>query len=423
MKTIIGLLTIFGTFISSVNSQIVIQDSVFTTTLDLGGPTWDNATIKNCTFKNTILSDGLRIANANNISIDSCIFYNIQGNGIRLHSSGISDGIIIKNCTFDSIYGNGILSAEQHINTQILNNYFIWIGLDTVGASQGAPHHGIYFQGNNFLISGNRISNIYNDNGNCISVRSNGVVRNNVLFNATKNGITYYSDHPSVENTLLIENNIIYECTRGVSVSNGGEQYVDTTIIRFNTLITDNKMCIAIKPGLEMVIEIYGNILIRTDDSNNYIWAQSPYDSTKNVLSSGDIGFVDFANHDYHISDQSVAYNLATGLAYFLSFDFENDPRYCSRLDAGADQFSNTTDLYSIDNVGVSVYPNPAYTRIHIDLPSTEKFQIVISNLSGENILVKQNQDIIDISNIPNGIYIITIKQGQRKYLKKLIKL
>lgn len=231
-KNIHVLLTASCLFVNEVNSQIVIQDSVFTSTFDLYGPLWDNAIIKNCTFSNFILSDGLRIANANNIIIDSCNFYNIQGNGIRFHNAGISNNVIIQNCIFDSIYGNGINSSEGHVNTRILNNMFNNIGLDITGTAVGQPHHGIYFQGNNFLISGNRINAIYNNNGNCISVRSNGTVRNNILSNATKNGIaTGLVNYPLFD----FENDI-----REPNRLDAGADQLETTLMIYSSGIDEN---------------------------------------------------------------------------------------------------------------------------------------------------------------------------------------
>lgn len=422
MKKYFYLFVIVFCYAGFSKSQIVIQDSVFSITLDMQGSLWDNAIVKNCTFKNTILSDGLRIVNANNITIDSCTFYNIQGNGIRLHSSGISDGIIVKNCSFDSIYGNGILSAEQHTNTQILNNSFNWIGLDTLGAMQGTPHHGIYFIGNDYVISGNRIRNIYNNNGNCVSVRSNGIVRNNVLSDASKNGISYFSDHPSLGSKLLIENNIVYNCQRAVSIVDGGDSYVDSTIIRFNTFITDNYMNVSIGPGLSMISEIYGNILIRKDGSTNHIWANSPYDSTKNVMSDGDVGFVDYLNHDFHITNLSTAFSFATGLTNYPSCDFENDFRDFLRLDAGADQVKTISELQTLNIFDVLIYPNPANEEINIVVPQNEVFQIEISNLLGKIIIIEKNKNKVDISRLTKGIYAICVRQGQKTYLKKLVK-
>lgn len=422
MKKLFLVLFIPIFFANQLKSQIVIRDSVFTTTLDLVGHTWDHAIIKNCTFQNTILCDGLRVANADHVLIDSCIFYNIQGNGIRLHPAGISNGIIISNCRFDSIYGNGILADEQHANTEILNNIFNWIGLDTQGASQGAPHHGIYFQGNNFLISGNRISNIYNNDGNCVSVRSNGIVRNNILSDATKNGISYFSDHPNVENQLLIENNIVYNCQRGVTIINGGEPYVDTTIIRFNTLVTDDLMCVSIGDGLTMNNQIYGNILVRTDDNSIFIWATSPIDSTKNLTSNSDVGFVDYLNHNYHITDQSVAYSYATGLLNFPTFDFENDIRESIRLDVGADQYKiNSVGYFSNTSVqNIQVYPNPSNDVVHINV-SDNNFDLRLVNIYGQNVFEGKNTVNIDVSQLPRGTYLLFIKTNTTAKKQKII--
>lgn len=420
LKKICSLL-IISIFIGvNSQSQIVIEDSVFTTTLDIVGSSWNNAIIKNCTFKNTILSDGVRIANANNVTIDSCIFYNIQGNGIRLHPYGTSIGVIIKNCSFDSIYGNGILSDEQHSNTQILNNNFNWIGLDTVSASQGAPHHGIYFVGNNFLISGNRIRNIYNNYGNCVSVRSNGIVCNNILSDATKNGISYFSDHPNIESTLLIENNIVYNCQRGVSIADGGEPYVDSSIIRFNTFITDDYMSVSIGSGLSMINQIYGNIFIRKDGGTIFIYATSPFDSSKNVSSNVDIGFVDFINHNYHITPLCIANSYANGIAKFPLSDFEGDLRFASHLDAGADQNDIITnnDQYSQENS--IIYPNPAKDQINIIIDDLS-FEVQILNTLGQTILLQKNIKTIDVSCIPKGTYILIIKTEKSINQQKVI--
>jgi hypothetical protein len=421
LKHLYFILLLFS-FTNSLLSQIIIEDSVFTKTLDMQGASWDNAIIKNCTFQNTILSDGLRIANVHHVTIENCLFYNIQGNGIRLHPNGNSDGVIIKNCKFDSIYGNGILADEQHRNTQILNNQFNWIGLDTLSNLKGAPHHGIYFTGSNFLISGNSIQNIYNLNGNCISVRSNGIIQNNRLSNATKNGISYFSDHPSVENRLLIENNIVDNCQRGVSIVDGGKQMVDSTIIRFNTLISDNFMNISIGPGLQMNIDIYGNIFVRKDNSSIYVWGESSFNAFTNLTSHGDIGFVDFINHNYHLLSSSEAYGFVTGLDQFPQTDFEGDFRFSLRLDAGADQFTAVSGLLKMDVNDIFVYPNPATSNLNVVTPNNENVYIEISNLVGELMCSAYSPDFIDLSHFDKGVYTITVIQGQRSYSKKFVK-
>jgi hypothetical protein len=55
-------------------------------------------------------------------------------------------------------------------------------------------------------------------------------------------------------------------------------------------------------------------------------------------------------------------------------------------------------------------------------LPSNGSAQIEISNAMGQVIIKDQNKNKIDISNLTNGLYFISVKQGQQSYTQKLIK-
>lgn len=70
----------------------------------------------------------------------------------------------------------------------------------------------------------------------------------------------------------------------------------------------------------------------------------------------------------------------------------------------------------------ISVYPNPANNFITIDIQNISNLQIEISNVLGEVMINKQNNDIIDISNLKNGLYFISVRQGQNYYTQKFIK-
>ena len=70
----------------------------------------------------------------------------------------------------------------------------------------------------------------------------------------------------------------------------------------------------------------------------------------------------------------------------------------------------------------ISIFPNPANTEINIVLPANENAQIEISNAMGQVIIKDQNKNRIDISNLTNGLYFISVKQGQQSYTQKLIK-
>jgi CubicO group peptidase (beta-lactamase class C family) len=70
----------------------------------------------------------------------------------------------------------------------------------------------------------------------------------------------------------------------------------------------------------------------------------------------------------------------------------------------------------------ISIYPNPANTEINFVLPSNDDIQVEISDAMGRLIIKEQNKNRIDISNLTNGLYFISVKQGDQSYSRKLIK-
>ena len=73
-------------------------------------------------------------------------------------------------------------------------------------------------------------------------------------------------------------------------------------------------------------------------------------------------------------------------------------------------------------NDNISIYPNPAKTELNINVSLNDINELSISNLLGQVLIISQNQNRIDISDLPNGIYIITISRGQLNQTQKFIK-
>lgn len=323
------------------NETELISGKTFTETVLIDGHKFDGLIIENCIFEN-IDGDALQIRNVNNLTIQNCTFREIADDAIRFRNSGSSDNVVIKNNLIYNIQGNGILGYETHSNTTIKENTIYNAGLENTSSLSGAPQHGIYFQGRNFLITQNIIYNIVNENGNCISVRSYGKITRNRLYNADKHGVSYYSDHPGVDGELIIENNIIYDNgKRGVNLNTNGNSnnHIGNAIIRFNTIVASTKSTINISSGMSDIgIEVYGNILVRTDGNSNIIEYSDPITSIQNLTSNNDIGFVDFSNRNLHIKGTSIAKSYAVGIIDFPSFDFEGQNRTSTGLDVGADE-------------------------------------------------------------------------------------
>jgi CubicO group peptidase (beta-lactamase class C family) len=70
----------------------------------------------------------------------------------------------------------------------------------------------------------------------------------------------------------------------------------------------------------------------------------------------------------------------------------------------------------------ISIYPNPSHSTITIDLPSSTDFKIEISNILGELMMKSENQSQVDVSELTNGLYILTVRQGGNLFATKIIK-
>lgn len=322
-------------------SKNIIENQTFNTTLKIEGSEYDGTIIRNCIFEN-INGDGLQIKDVKNLTIENCTFKNISKNAIRFRNSGSSDKVnIIDNIIFN-IEENGILAAENHINTTIKGNHIHHVATNNLSSQFGSPHHGIYFQGANVAIEENIIHDIINNEGNCISIRTYGTIARNKLFHAVDHGISYYSDHPAMQNKLLIENNIIYDNgKRGINLASNGNtaNHIGSALIRFNTILSHSKSNIGINDDLiGVTFEIIGNILIRRDSASTYISSIHNYNPSYNITSNGDIGFVNYNARDLHITTSSAAHNAAIGISDFPKFDYDRDIRINSSLDIGADE-------------------------------------------------------------------------------------
>mgnify|MGYP005867287327 CR=1 FL=1 len=229
--------------------QGIIENQTFNSTLLIDGHAYDGTIIRNCIFEN-VDGDGLQIRDVDNLCIENCTFRNISEDAIRFRNSGSSNGVKIIDNQIYNIEENGILAPENHINALISGNLIYNVATNNTSSQFGAPHHGIYFQGFNVTITENTIYDILNDDGNCISIRTYGVISKNELHSATDHGISYFSDHPGNSKQLLIENNVIYDNgKRGINLASNGNSsnHIGEAIVRFNTIISNNHSTFALR--------------------------------------------------------------------------------------------------------------------------------------------------------------------------------
>ncbi|MBK9733290.1 MAG: T9SS type A sorting domain-containing protein [Chitinophagaceae bacterium] len=73
-------------------------------------------------------------------------------------------------------------------------------------------------------------------------------------------------------------------------------------------------------------------------------------------------------------------------------------------------------------DVTFAVFPNPATDRVNILLATTTDFEVELTNLTGDRIVLMQNENTIDVSNLAAGVYFIKISTAEQSVVKKLVK-
>ncbi len=292
-------LMLFSSILMGQTWDNVIQNIDTTATINLVGSSWNNTLIKNCTIHNTGNgNDGIFLRDVQNVRIENCVIYDIDGQGaIRLSISGNgTDNITITGNTLYNLQENGINAPQRSQNSTPLNQDNLVIEGNIIyntglGSNNGLSH-AIYCQAADFKIQNNTVFGIRDGNG--ISVRSSGKISGNIVSGeskANKPAIRYFSDHfTGVSDSLIIENNIIYNDSSSAHTldifdftslyqnSISDNHIVKNFNIRFNTIISlqSNKYGVRIsndydQAGYSTILE--GNIIINTNSLSQCVSA------------------------------------------------------------------------------------------------------------------------------------------------------
>ncbi len=81
----------------------------------------------------------------------------------------------------------------------------------------------------------------------------------------------------------------------------------------------------------------------------------------------------------------------------------------------------------NINNVNVSVYPNPATDNITIENQNitTQNFIVSIKNIQGQVVISEKinftGKHLINVSDLCNGVYILTLQNDKENYMSKIV--
>ena len=305
------------------------------------GDEWNDVWIRDCTISGT-RSDGIFIRDVENLRVSGCEISEVEGQaGIRLSASGGSSDVLIENNHIHDVAENGINASQRfdddvhHRALKIIGNRVERSGLE----GGGGLTHGLYIQSAGHLISNNIIRDAGDGNG--ISVRSSGVVRNNQVYGYAQSGIRYFSDHHAGEGGLLIENNMVAGSGSGAAIEalfsdTTPESYrVSTIELRFNTALSNGQAALEFDTRLSPSTDwrARGNLILADELARGFELADD------NIVAELD-DFVSLTETvDLHLRSAHSTRGSVDGIDAPAE-DIDGQTRPNAGRDPGADQFN-----------------------------------------------------------------------------------
>ena len=169
-------------------------------------------------------------------------------------------------------------------------------------------------------------------------------------------------------------------------------------------------------------LKVHGNKLYFGSDGSSlgtWLWDRvTCYDDSVWVSTgigpTGDVLALEVFNNDLY----------AGGV--FETIDSITNAGFIARYDPTIIQ--DTTTIFEVKqkDSAINIYPNPATTEIKISNLSLEENQIKIFNLLGQQVKIlsmsNQQNHTINISDLPSGIYMLTVSNNKKISCKKFVK-
>jgi hypothetical protein len=70
----------------------------------------------------------------------------------------------------------------------------------------------------------------------------------------------------------------------------------------------------------------------------------------------------------------------------------------------------------------IKIYPNPVQNVLQLDMGDINRYEIIVSDMSGNILLSQFDQNQIDVSQFASGNYFLTLVINNQYYNYKIIK-
>lgn len=261
-------------------------------------------------------------------------------------------------------------------------------------------------------------------NTNTLTVNNLSVSNHNQLFRVVSSKTGCNSD--TTATAKLTISNIASDSSRLVRlIGDSTRLTIDsiTRISRINKLLQDSGAFVNRIIKLSNDSVFYANRIVKlTNDSNIFV-------SRINNLKTDSI------NKETTINILNTEIATKSNVITFLQTDTTNKGATIRSLELALANKHDTVYVSSVitqDTLRISittgiagtspmvnkllVYPNPAATHIHIDLLTNGTYKATLSGVSGQT-LITPTSGVIDVSNLANGVYILSIYDTQDKLI------
>jgi sugar lactone lactonase YvrE len=170
-------------------------------------------------------------------------------------------------------------------------------------------------------------------------------------------------------------------------------------------------------------LDVYGNLYI-SDYYNNVVRQVSFWDGTITTVAGT-------SNQSYS-GDGGPAVNADLDLAHSTTFDPSGN-LYIA--DYGNNRIRKVSAPLGINNIGskdnISVYPNPSSSEIYINVTgfNNDPATMEITDLTGRIVIKREMNRVfsgapinVNIVGLPNGIYMVNIRNSSQCYTSKIVK-
>lgn len=203
---------------------------------------------------------------------------------------------------------------------------------------------------------------------------------------------------------MEVADHITSDCTNGISdvlvetiATNPDTVYANEVVILITSIKNQGNVP---AENIEITRSLNGNVL-----ATNFIAILNPGD-TETISNS------------YIFTTETIAEFCVSVTPVDNEEVFENN-------DACLDiEVNSTVSTKRIENIGLSVFPNPGSGHFYIKNPMSKIGNITVYSSIGENIFMaglNQNQHLIDLTTFPKGVYFMKIKVNGKQYFEKII--